>query len=305
MPCLLRLRTSNMSNNSKAKIFLADSRQVGKLLSEKSVDLILTGPPYWNEVIYSDDDAQLSRINDYPQFLKAISEVWQGCSTVLKPGSIMAIWVHDLVRKIGGEYQYIPLHSDILSTFPKDLSLKNIYIWDRYLNRDRGEIPDRSGTRVQYVLIFQKEGTGLNDKKIGSSLQKLYWQPVWNKKTTPKFLGFKWLFRVLFSLAKSFNLRLPGSINKFKSTKVLKDEYIFRDYATECPQDISDLLIKLFSLPGDVILDPFAGSGTTLKSALDLGRQAVGIEINKNSSAAIQKKLSGRVTFHNFEWHLK
>ena len=152
-----------MTNGLKAKVIFADSRKLDQLLLQKSVDLVLTGPPYWDEVVYSDDKEQLSKINNYTQFLHEISKVWQGCSRVLKDGGILAIWAHDLLRRADEGHEYIPLHLDISKTVPDDLTLRNIYVWDRYLNKDRGEINNnQAGTRVQYVLIFQKKGTHNN-----------------------------------------------------------------------------------------------------------------------------------------------
>ena len=49
-------------------------------------------------------------------------------------------------------------------------------------------------------------------------------------------------------------------------------------HPTQKPRQVMDRLIKLFTKPGDVVLDPFAGSGTTLKAAKGLNRQFIGIE---------------------------
>ena len=78
---------------------------------------------------------------------------------------------------------------------------------------------------------------------------------------------------------------------------VLKDDYKFKDYLTECPEDISDMIIKSFSSTGDTIMDPFAGSGTSLKSALKQNRKCIGVEINKDCRKIIEHKLSGNVEF--------
>ena len=52
------------------------------------------------------------------------------------------------------------------------------------------------------------------------------------------------------------------------------------DHMTAKPMSLMYELIELFTDPGDVILDPFCGSGTLLRAAQDLGRKAIGIEID-------------------------
>ena len=57
------------------------------------------------------------------------------------------------------------------------------------------------------------------------------------------------------------------------------------------PEELPYRAIKLFSHKGDTILDPFVGSGTTMKVAKNLGRNSVGIEIKKSLTSTIKKKL--------------
>jgi modification methylase len=57
------------------------------------------------------------------------------------------------------------------------------------------------------------------------------------------------------------------------------------------PEELPRRLIKMFTFVGDTVLDPFLGSGTTVKAALELGRNAVGYEINADFLAIIQEKL--------------
>jgi M2.ncuI DNA methyltransferase len=57
------------------------------------------------------------------------------------------------------------------------------------------------------------------------------------------------------------------------------------------PEEIARRCIKMFSFYGGVVLDPFAGSGTTLKVAKELGREYVGYEIYETYKEIINKKL--------------
>ena len=57
------------------------------------------------------------------------------------------------------------------------------------------------------------------------------------------------------------------------------------------PEEIPYRLIKLFSYRGETVLDPFMGSGTTLKVAIELGRNAIGYEIDLELLEVVKKKL--------------
>ena len=58
------------------------------------------------------------------------------------------------------------------------------------------------------------------------------------------------------------------------------------------PEEIVKRCVKLFSFTDDLVLDPFAGSGTTIKVAKELGRKYIGYEIMKEYKEIINKKLN-------------
>ena len=57
------------------------------------------------------------------------------------------------------------------------------------------------------------------------------------------------------------------------------------------PKELPHRLIKLYSFYGDTVLDPFMGTGTTAEAALELGRNAIGYEINPEYKELIDNKL--------------
>ena len=58
------------------------------------------------------------------------------------------------------------------------------------------------------------------------------------------------------------------------------------------PKELPARLIKLYSFWGDTVLDPFAGTGTTLLAAQELGRESIGFELNPDYIKLINKKLN-------------
>jgi len=65
-----------------------------------------------------------------------------------------------------------------------------------------------------------------------------------------------------------------------------------------CPKPVSLMREIMKSIPGDVTLDPFMGSGTVLRAAKDMGRRGVGIEINEKYCEIAAKRLGQEV----FDW---
>ena len=70
-----------------------------------------------------------------------------------------------------------------------------------------------------------------------------------------------------------------------------KGDIAFGKHPAIMPEEIVYRCVKLYSYIDDVILDPFAGSGTTLKVAKELGRKYIGYELYENYKAVIEEKL--------------
>ena len=96
------------------KIIQGDARYI-PFISDESVHLIVTSPPYWNLKKYNNNKNQLGHIEDYEEFLTELRKVWKECFRVLVPGGRLVCVVGDvcLSRRQHGRHRVIPLHADI------------------------------------------------------------------------------------------------------------------------------------------------------------------------------------------------
>ena len=67
------------------------------------------------------------------------------------------------------------------------------------------------------------------------------------------------------------------------------------DHPATFPYALAADHIKSWSNPGDLVLDPFCGSGTTLRAAVDLGRRAIGIEVSPDYCGIIRRRMAQAV----------
>lgn len=93
---------------------VGDARNLGSI-SDESVHLVVTSPPYWTLKDYNPVEGQLGDVENYEQFLGQLDRVWAECGRVLVPGGRICCVVGDVCisRKKAGRHLVMPLHSDI------------------------------------------------------------------------------------------------------------------------------------------------------------------------------------------------
>ena len=252
----------------QATLYIADARSMHEL-EEESVDLVVTSPPYWHIKDYGVEN-QIGYGQSLHEYLKDLYRVFRECFRVLSGGSRLCINIGDQFARsvVYGRYKVIPLHAEIISMC-EDIGFDYMgaIIWRKKttMNTTGGAVimgsfpyPPNGIVEIDYefILIFKKEGKRKVDKAVKerSKLTKEEWK---------EFFSGHW--------------NIGGA-------RQIDHEAVF-------PEEIPRRLIKMFSFYGDTVLDPFAGSGTTLKVALQLGRKAVGYEVNPKFLNIIKDKV--------------
>jgi len=91
--------------------------------------------------------------------------------------------------------------------------------------------------------------------------------------------------------ATSFNTKLRICRKLSQGFIKSKDDKEDRIHPTQKPVSLFEWILKLYSKPGDIILDPFLGSGTTVAACINLERQYIGIEISPDYVLASQQRI--------------
>jgi modification methylase len=234
------------------QIFCRSSEHMEEL-PDSSVHLMITSPPYNSSKKY-DEDLTLS---EYLAFLK---RVWAETFRVLAPGGRACINIANLGRK-----PYIPLHSYILQQMLElGFLMRGEIIW----NKGSSSSPSTAWGSWQsaanpvlrdvheYILVFSKDTFSRKREGRENSIGReefLEWtKSVWN-------------------------------IPAVSAKKV--------GHPAPFPEELPHRLIQLFTFKGDVVLDPFAGSGTTCIAAAVAGRHFVGYEISEEYIRLAQERL--------------
>jgi site-specific DNA-methyltransferase (adenine-specific) len=258
-----------MNFSTKHRIITGDSRHMGEL-KDKSVQLVITSPPYWQLKDYGTND-QIGFNDSYENYINNLNLVWDECYRVLDNGCRLCVNIGDqFARSVYyGRYKVIPIRTEIIK-FCESIGFDYMgaIIWQKKTTTNTtggatimGSFPTpRNGILsidYEFILLFKKLGTPRKpDREIkeASKMSKEEWK---------EYFSGHWNFG---------GTKQDGHIAMF-------------------PEELPRRLIKMFAFVGDTVLDPFMGSGTTALAAKNLNRNSVGYEITHDFIPIIEKKL--------------
>jgi DNA modification methylase len=244
-------------------------------IENNSVDLVVTSPPYpmiemWNDSFCSQNrNIQLllnsGKYDDaFNEMHNILQKVWVEIDRVLTDGGFVCINIGDATKNCDGIFRMFSNHSKIISFFSKmGYSILPDIIWRKQTNAPNkfmgsGMYP--AGAYVtfehEYILIFRKgrkREFKSTEKKLNRQRSAYFWEErnIW--------------FSDLWDI---------------KGVSQIMKKPVSRDRSGAFPFELAYRLINMYSVKGDTVLDPFAGTGTVAFASIASERNSINIEID-------------------------
>jgi site-specific DNA-methyltransferase (adenine-specific) len=230
-------------------------------LGSQSVHLVITSPPYYNLKKYGSYD----QVKSYSEYLYNLQPTFKEIKRVMMPGRFVAIIIGTAISDQGIK----PINADIIRimeslkfTFVKEIIWMKPKgtqgLWQRGVTRflKREPYPCLFSVNIQheYILIFRNEGQ-----------MQLRFKP--EHRLSEKFI--KEVSWSVWEIGVSYTKGHPAPF----------------------PDEIPERLIRLYTIKGETVLDPFGGSGTTMKAAKGLKRNSILYEVNANYEELIKQNV--------------
>lgn len=260
-----------MNKIPEAKIYISDSRHM-KEVKSNSVNLIITSPPYGALKDY-ENTQQIGLNQSYADYIKNLNSVWKECVRILAPDGKLCINIMPLFESGNATPFKRRVTHTVISDLEKFMESTNemftfaLYIWDkrkivRFSSFGSYPYPTNifSTFPYEWIIVFCKKGKRPEVSKEIKELSKIS-QKEW----------------------------ADWAINSFWEMNPAKSKS--EKHPAPFPKELPHRLIKLYSFYGDTVLDPFMGTGTTAEAAIELGRNAIGYEINEEYKPLIEAKV--------------
>jgi len=255
-----------------ATIFNWNSNDMS-MIPDESVNLIITSPPYWTLKDYDVDGQIGAGSSSYDFYINELNKVWAECVRVLAPDGKICINIMPFLltgkaaRFQRRETRIVLGDIEKFMNSTKCMFQFGLYIWDkrkiaRFSSFGSYPYPPNifSTYPYEWITVFSKAGKRKpvpKEIKDKSKISTEEWQ--------------KWAINSIWEMQPA-KAKAEGHPAPF-------------------PLELPRRLIKLYSFWGDTVLDPFAGTGTTLKAAQELGRKSIGFELNPDYIPLIKRKI--------------
>ena len=254
-----------------------NSSQLMEQLTDASIHLVVTSPPYpmiemWDALFerelgivsgtFASQRDPFALAHDY------LSKTWAECFRVLDKGGILCINIGDATRTIDGNFRCYSNHTRIAEICER-LGFQSLVpiLWKKPTNKPNaflgsGFFPPNAYVTLdcEYILIFRK-----GRKRALIPQDPLRYASQFSKRERDAWFSQIWEIR--------------GAVQNHQETARFPDEIPYR-------------LIRMFSCLGEKVLDPFVGTGTTVRMARALGRKGIGYEVNQSLRAIIDRSLA-------------
>ena len=283
-----------MNMKTTHKILFQDARDLKEIPSE-SVDLVVTSPPYpmismWDD-IFSNQNPEIQDAlacgdgkQAYELMHEILDSVWCEVFRVLKKGRFACINIGDATRKIRDNFCLYPNHARIVNYLLNiGFSVLPDILWRKQANTPNkfmgsGMLPAGAYVTLEheYILIVRKGSKRefkTENEKENRRKSALFWEErnIW--------------YSDVWTDIKGTDQKLPNAMSRLRSAAF--------------PFDLAYRLINMYSVKGDVVLDPFLGTGTTTAAAMTSARNSIGVEIDESFEHAICPVTHHIVDFSN------
>ena len=277
-------------------LLIGDIREKSKEIETESVQTIVTSPPYWGLRDY-DNSGQIGQEESPEQFVKELVTTFSELKRVLKKDGTFWLNLGDTYFGAKGGH------------WDSSNSITNSETGTNY-RMSRAAPP-------KHPYLKTKDLVGI-PWRVAFALQKDGWylrnDVIWHKPNPmPEAVNCRCAksHEHIFLLSKSPNYYFDAKaiaepsmdVNNPNGTKVRKDVWTINTstykgaHFAVFPMDIPELCIKAGSREGDIVLDPFMGSGTTAVVAKRLSRRWIGIELNPEYANIIKERTAQRTLF--------
>jgi DNA modification methylase len=250
---------------NQQKVIFSTSENMS-MLKSGTVDFVMTSPPYWNLKNYGSDD-EIGK-EPYLEYLDRMQTVWDECYRVSKENAVLVI---NVANRRNNKVFY-PIGMDIAQNM-KGWKLWDIVIWyiPNALPQPNHYIEKLFDNKYEFLLVFTKDGnTDYEFHKPRVPQKYINADPREHKRN----LRGRCLGNII---------RIPA----YRPPNIKEMGYHVAAY----PEELVSLMLEAFTSPGQTILDPFLGSGTTLKVANGMERKGVGFELNSDFRDLIEKRI--------------